>query len=445
MGAMLINPDAVGSVIEVLREDATDVFYVEAHQHIYAAAIALYRKNVPVDSVTVYQQLTEDGHLDVSGGAAYIGELTSAVPTSANVEYYARIILDLSVQRRLILTCTSIAGQAYDGADGVSELLDTAESAIFGIAQKRQSNPIWKVGDLVPASIEEIERIVKEQSGIRGLATGFASLDECLSGLQPSDMIVLAARPSVGKTAFALNIAANVGVRQRKGALIFSLEMAKEQLTQRLLCMQGRINSARLRTGYLAKDELPKLIQAANDLSEAPIFIDETPNIPMLEIRSKARRHMAQHEIHLIIIDYMQLMSGSRRAENRQVEISEISRSIKGLARELHVPIMALSQLSREAERDDTGQPKLSHLRESGSIEQDADVVMFLYRPPESKTPQAENLIKVMVAKHRNGPTGHFDMYFHKDYQRFEGMTQDVGGGGAMVEEDYTGDDETPF
>jgi len=446
LGALLLNPDSVGSVIEVLREDAADVFYVEAHQHIYAAAVALFKKNAPVDSVTIYQQLVESGHLDAAGGAAYIGELTGAVPTSANVDYYARIILDLAIQRRLILACTTIVGQAYDGAEGVSELLDHAESSIFGIAQKRQTNPIWKVGDLINASVEEIERIVKEQSGIRGLPTGVASLDECLSGLQPSDMIVLAARPSVGKTAFALNIASHVGVREHKGVLLFSLEMAKEQLTQRLLCMQGHINSARLRTGYLAKEELPKLIRAANALHEAPIYIDETPNIGMLEIRSKARRHMARYPVHLVIIDYMQLMSGRARAENRQVEISEISRGIKGLARELKVPILALSQLSREAERDDTGTPKLSHLRESGSIEQDADVVMFLYRPPAGKTPETENLIKVMVAKHRNGPTGHFDMLFLKDYQRFEMVAKDVDGvSGGMVEEDYGTNDDTPF
>ncbi|HNR33615.1 MAG TPA: replicative DNA helicase [Candidatus Hydrogenedentes bacterium] len=444
LGAMLLDADAAGAINEILRDDGS-VFYVEAHQHIYNAAVSLMNKNAPVDPVTVYQQLSDDGHLDAVGGGAYLGELTSVTPTSANADYYANVILELALQRRLILECNTIAGQAYEFSGKVSELLDDAEAAIFSIAQKRQTNPIQKIGALINDSVEEIERIVKQQTGIRGLPTGVKKLDECLSGLQPSDMIVLAARPSVGKTAFALNIAAHVAVRERKGVLIFSLEMAKEQLTQRLLCMQGHINSARLRTGYLAKDELPKLIRAAGELNDAPIYIDETPNIRMLEIRSKARRHMSQNPCHLVIIDYMQLMSGDRRAENRQVEISEISRGIKGLARELKVPILALSQLSREAERDDTGTPKLSHLRESGSIEQDADVVMFLYRPPEGKTPQAENLIKLQVAKHRNGPTDKFDLLFLKDYQRFENIAKDVDEPSAAAAEDDSFEDETPF
>ena len=443
LGALLINPDSVGTAIEVLGDNPSDLFYVEAHQHIYAATLALFRKNTPIDPVTVYDELKAQGTFDAMGGAAYLGDLMSATPTSANVEYHARIVLDAAVRRRLIASCTLVVGMAYEGEGEVADLLDRAESAVFAIAQTRQRHPIWHIGDLVPASVEQIERLIKEHSTTRGLPTGLKELDRILSGFQPADMIVLAARPSVGKTALALNIAAHAAVKERRGVLLFSLEMAKEQLTQRLLCMEGGIDSAKLRSGFLAKEEMSKLIPAAGRLTDAPIFIDETPNITMLEIRSKARRHMAQHDVQLIIIDYMQLMSGSRRAENRQVEISEISRHIKGLARELHVPILALSQLSREAEKDDTGRPKLSHLRESGSIEQDADVVIILWRP--SKKEEDDNQIELIIAKHRNGPTGIVKLLFLKNYQQFKEPL--VGGrvDESFVPQDDYGDDETPF
>lgn len=444
---MLLNPDAVGAALEVFRDVGADAFYVEAHQQIYGAFLTLFHRNVPVDPVTLCDQLTADGHLESTGGATYIGDLTGAVPTSANATYYAQIVLDAAIRRRLISSCASITGTAYEGEGEVSELLDHAEALVFAISQERQSNPIYKIGDLVKEGVEQIQRMITEHTGVRGLSTGFNDLDTMLSGLQPSDMIVLAARPSVGKTAFALNVARHVAVEGGKSALIFSLEMAKEQLTQRLLCMQGRIDSSRLRSGFLARDEMSKLQPAAAALYEAPIFIDETPNINILELRSKARRHMAQHDLHLVIIDYMQLMSSgmSRRVESRQVEISEISRGIKGLARELHVPVIALSQLSREAEKDDTGQPKLSHLRESGSIEQDADVVMMLWRPPETKLQPNDNRIKLMVAKHRNGPTGTVDMAFVKNFQRFEAVEHAERAEGPIGEDDYIGEDDTPF
>jgi replicative DNA helicase len=442
---MLLNPDAAGSAIEVLRDAGADAFYVEAHQQIYSALLTLYHKSVPADPVTLYDQLALDGRLETSGGAAYISELLSAVPTSASVAHYAQIVVDAAVRRRLISSCSTIVGNAYEGEGEVTELLDEAESSIFAISQTRQSNPIYKVADIVPDSVAQIEQMIQAHSGVRGIPTGYEDLDTMLSGLQPSDMIVLAARPSVGKTAFALNIARNIAVKDKHGVLLFSLEMAKEQLTQRLLCMEGRIDSARLRAGFLARDEMPKLIPAAGRLSDAPIYIDETPNISMLELRSKSRRHMAQYDVKLIIIDYMQLMSSgmSRHVESRQVEISEISRGIKGLARELRVPVIALSQLSREAEKDDTGQPKLSHLRESGSIEQDADVVMILWRPPESKLQQGDNRIKLMVAKHRNGPTGMIDLAFLKNFQRFEAVENIHREDGPIGDEAF--DDETPF
>jgi replicative DNA helicase len=454
LGAMLLNSDAVGTAIEMLRESGSDVFYGEAHQQIYDAIVALFRRNVPVDAVTLGEQLTRDGTLDACGGYTYISDLTGAVPTSANVEYYAQIVLDSAVLRKIITTCTLLAGEAYHTQGEVSELLDRAEAGIFSIAERRQLNPIYRVSDLLEDAIKRIEAVIKTHDGITGLATGFSKLDQMLSGLQPSDMIILAARPSVGKTAFALNMAANASISLNKSVLLFSLEMSKEQLVQRLLCMQGQIDSNRLRTGFLAGREFPKVAHAADTLSRAPIFIDDTPNISVLDLRSKARRHMAQHELHLIVIDYLQLMSSPGRSESRQVEISEISRAVKGLARELRVPVVALSQLSREAERDDSGVPKLSHLRESGAIEQDADVVLMLSRPPAHEAEGNENLINVVIAKQRNGPTGQIKLLFDRTTQRFknlmEGAEEEEYAAAAPVstsfaDEEILEEDDTPF
>ncbi len=451
LGAMLLNPDAVGAALEVLHENAAEVFYVEAHQQIYNAMIELFRKNTPVDEITLLQQLMTEGHLETAGGASYIAELLGAVPTSANINYYAKIVLDAAIRRKLISHCTQIAGTAYEGEGEVEELLDRAESSIFSVAQTRQTNPIYHVRTLVSTAVENIEKLYKSHAGITGLPTGFSELDKILAGLQPSDMVVLAARPSVGKTALALNFAQHAALHENKGVLMFSLEMAREQLTQRLLCMVGSIDSKKLREGFLSGQELRKLPAAADRLYQAPIFIDDTPNISMLEMRSKARRHMAQHDVSLVIIDYLQLMGGSRRAENRQVEISDISRSIKTLARELRVPIVALSQLSREAEKDDTGIPKLSHLRESGSIEQDADVVLMLWRPPAHKrggdedAPFDDPQIKLSIAKHRNGPTGVIDLLFFKNTQQFQTVAKGGERSGVTIDEAPPEDDDTPF
>lgn len=424
LGAMLLNNEVVGTAVEILRENAEDVFYDRAHQHIYQAITTLFSSNRPVDAVTLVHQLNTMGVLEEAGGPAYVGELTGAVPTSANVEYYAKIVLDASILRRLITACTNAAGEAYRAESEVDVILDRAEAEIFAIAERRQLNPIYVVGDLIEDGIERIEKQLKSRSGITGVPTGVHELDTMLGGLQGSDMIVLAARPSVGKTAFSLSIGAHVAARQNKGVLLFSLEMGKEQLIQRLLCMEGEVNSRKLREGFMAGNEFNKVVRAATVLENAPFYIDDTANISVLELRSKARRHASQHELSLIIVDYLQLMQGSRRAENRQVEISEISRAIKGLARELRVPIIALSQLSREAEKDDSGAPKLAHLRESGAIEQDADVVMMLFRPPKHESEGNENLIKLHVAKHRNGPTGMISMLFEKDLQRFRDIAR---------------------
>lgn len=454
MGAMLLNPDAVGTAVEILRDDPADTFYVDAHQHIYSAILKLARENIPVDLITLSEALTRDGALEKSGGAVYIADLTDAVPTSANVEYYAKIVLEAALRRKLITICTRCASEAYKSEGEVDDLLDLAESEIFSIAQQRQLNPIHRVSELLQDGIKRIEQQMKNDGGITGVPTGFNKLDEMLSGMQPSDMLILAARPSVGKTAFCLNVAANAANYHGKGVLLFSLEMAKEQLVNRLLCMVGQVDSNRLRSGFLARSEFPKLQQAAATLDKAHIYIDDTPNISVLELRSKARKHKAQHPLDLLIIDYLQLMQGSSRAESRQVEISEISRSIKGLARELKCPIIALSQLSREAEKDDGGAPKLSHLRESGAIEQDADVVMMLSRLPVSEQEGRENVILLTVAKQRNGPTGPVELLFEKNIQRFRNLDGDGGhhepppyqsfeDDGPI--EEYYEEDDTPF
>ena len=454
LGAMLLNPEAVGTAVEVLRDDPADIFYVDAHQNIFGAILKLSRDNVPVDMVTLTEALTRDGALEKSGGAAYIAELTDAVPTSANVEYYAKIVLEAALRRKLITICTRCAGEAYKNEGEVDELLDATESEIFGIAQQRQLNPIHRVSELLEDGIKRIEQQMKHDGGITGVPSGFSKLDVMLSGMQPSDMIILAARPSVGKTAFCLNVASNASTLHEKGVLVFSLEMAKEQLVQRLLCMVGQVDSTRLRSGFLARSEFPKLQKAADMLSKAHIYIDDTPNISVLELRFKARKHAAQHPLDLLIIDYLQLMTGSARAENRQVEISEISRSVKGLARELKCPVIALSQLSREAEKDEGGAPKLSHLRESGAIEQDADVVLMLSRLSVAEQEGRENVIRLTVAKQRNGPTGVVELLFEKNIQRFRNLDGGHDDGDAPPYqpfdddgpvEDYYEEDDTPF
>ena len=457
LGAMLLNPDAVGPVTEILQGNASEVFYAPAHQYVYDAIINLYAKSQPIDAITLKDQMERNGTIDDAGGLAYITELTGAVPTSANVQHYARIVLDASILRRVISSCSNVIAEAYDSPEDVNKLLDAAESNIFKIAEQRQLNPILKVADLLEASIHRIEQQMKAGSGITGIATGFTKLDEMTSGFQPSDMVVLAARPSVGKTAFCLNIASNAGVQHGKNVLIFSLEMAKEQLVQRLLCMEGRINSERLRSGFLAQSEYPKIQSAADTLSRAAIFIDDTPNIGVLELRSKARKHASIHGgVDLLIIDYLQLMTGAGRAESRQVEIAEISRSIKGLARELSCPVIALSQLSREADKDDGGAPKLSHLRESGAIEQDADVVLMLSRPAAHDAENLPDLIHLNVAKQRNGPTGEANLLFDKKLQRFKNLADQgasysepppeasMAYSNTQVEDDYE-EDDVPF
>ena len=453
LGAMLLNPDTVGNAIEILQGQPSDLFYFPAHAHIYEAMIHLYREGRPLDALVLKERLLAAGRLEDIGGLAYIADLSSVVPTSANIDHYARIVLDKSLLRRLISSCTHIVAQAFEAPEDVAKLLDKAEGSLFQIAEQRQVNPIEPIDVLLKESVDRIETNIKAHSAVTGLATGIDKLDELTAGFQPSDMVVLAARPSVGKTAFALNVARHAAVENRKGVLIFSLEMSKSQLVQRLLCMQGKVNSMRLRTGFLAADEFRKIQHAAGELHGAPIHIDDTPGITVMELRAKARRHAARHECGLIIVDYLQLMSGTGRSESRQTEIAEISRAIKGIARELRLPVLALSQLSREAEKDDTGRPKLSHLRESGAIEQDADVVLMLYRPKMEFQPGMDALpVNLDLAKQRNGPTGEVSLLFERNHQRFSVLMEPGKGRPAAAEPEHPGgyapdygDDESPF
>lgn len=423
LGCMLLNPDAVGTAIEILRENPKDVFHAEQHQHIYKAVIDLFRKPAPVDALTLMNQLKANDALEDAGDATYLADLTDAVPNSANVEYYANIVLDAAIRRNLIKICDKLSSKAFEDNEDVRNLLDTAEQDVFKIAEQRQTSPVYSLRELVTAGVERLEKLKTSRSGITGLATGYPDLDRMLMGMQPSNMVILGARPSVGKTAFALNVARNVAVRDHKPVLIFSLEMSKEEITQRMLCLEAELDMERLRDGFQADKEFQKLPAAADRLLKAPIFIDDTPNINVLDIRSKARRHFVEHEdTALVIVDYLQLMSAVtvKKNETRQNEISEISRAVKALARELGVPVLALSQLNRQVERDsDSGEPRMSHIRESGSIEQDADVILLLWRP--GKDPDSHD-VKLAVAKQRNGPTGIVDLQFIKPVQRFHSV-----------------------
>lgn len=438
LGAIMLRPSSVSDALEILHGGETEVFFIPAHQAIFNAQMSLFAKGVPIDIVTLVAEIGTNKAFESVGGDSYLAELFDAVPTSANIEYYAKIVLEKSLRRRLIEMCALVTSESYRTEQDVEGLLDNAEQQIFSLNQQRQTNKIHALADLLKPTIAIIEKNLKSGEHVTGLATGFNGLDNLLSGLQASDMVILAARPSVGKTALALNIAANAATRNGKSVLVFSLEMAKEQLTHRLLCMAGAVDSSRIRKGFLADQEFPKIQEAANILMDARIYIDESAGLTPLDLRSKARRFASQQPLDLIIIDYMQLMHTGGRNENRQTEISEISRSIKGLARELSIPILTLSQLSREADKDDRGAPKLSHLRESGAIEQDADVVIILSRPPADDREDHGNLIYANVAKHRNGPTGRADLLFQSHIQRFVDADTGYGAQREAREDTYS-------
>ena len=418
LGSMLIEEEAIVHAVELLDEA---VFYKNAHRHIFSSLLALYKANVPVDLVTVTDALKQRNLLDDVGGASYLATLTTIVPTAANAEYYCRIVKQKAILRELIRATTHIAGECYEEAQEPDLLLDKAEALIFDIASKKLKRDAVAMKDIIKSSIEMIDALYQRKGAITGLPTGFAELDQQLAGLQVADLIVIAGRPAMGKSSLALCVAEHVAMSQKMGVAIFSLEMSKENLVQRMLCSHARINAHHVRSGMLSTSDWPTLTKAAGKLSEAPIFIDDSPSMSILELRAKARRLKSRYDMQLVILDYLQLMEESSYAENRQQEISVISRSLKALARELNVPVIAVSQLSRAPERRESFRPRLSDLRESGAIEQDADVVLMLFRE-EYYNPTEENkgTAEVIIAKQRNGPTGSVKLAFIKDYTRFE-------------------------
>src|SRR5919206_1479861 len=408
LGAILLHNDAFNLAAEAI--DAHD-FFRDAHRRIFDKMVALAERGGAIDLVTLKEELGRSGDLDEVGGPAYIAALVDGVPRSTNVEHYARIIKEKATLRNLIFSANKIVASAYDAEEEADLILDQAEHAIFAIADKKVRDGFVSLRDLAQGSLETIEKLSARKELVTGVPTGFTDLDEMTSGLQSGDLVIVAARPSMGKTSLVLNMAQHVGTKTDMTVGFFSLEMSKEQLFMRMLTSEARIDAHRFRTGYLSEKDYGRLSQALGTLAEARVFIDDTASIGVLEMRAKARRLKAEHGLHLLIIDYIQLMQGRGRFENRQQELSSISRSLKGLAKELGVPIIALSQLSRAAETRSDHRPQLSDLRESGALEQDADVVMFIYRedqyadknaPPSDATGIAE----LIIAKQRNGPTG---------------------------------------
>lgn len=417
LGAMLLSHDAVIVAMEKLQSQD---FYRDVHRIIFEAMEHLHRENKEIDVITLPDELKRMKKLDDVGGLEYVLNLPNLVGSAANIEYYANIVAEKALARNLISTCTELTTEAYDGQKETEALLDDAERRILQLSDTKNRGDFASVGAVVEVTLDKITKLYENKAGLTGLPTGFRDLDRMTSGLQPSDLILVAARPSMGKTAFTLNIAQNVGVRQHKTVAFFSLEMSQEQLVQRLLCQIAHIDSQKLRTGQLNSDEeWTRLTNACDKLYESPIYIDDTPGISVAEMRSKARRLKSEHGLDLIIVDYLQLMQG-RNAESRQQEISEISRSLKALARELKVPLIALSQLSRSVESRQDKRPMLSDLRESGALEQDADIVSFLYREDYyDKETENQHITEVILAKHRNGPVGSVKLYFKNEFTLF--------------------------
>ncbi|MBI3573224.1 MAG: replicative DNA helicase [Candidatus Kerfeldbacteria bacterium] len=413
IGALLIDRDALVKIADILGPED---FYVDKHRLIFDAMLTLYGRHEPIDIVALSNLLQERGHLESIGGRSMIVGLSNTVPTAANIVQYAQIIQKKATLRRLITAASSILQQGYQDMEDVPSLLDTAEQSLFAVSQRYLKQNFINIRDVLDDAFDRIDQLHHEGGQLRGVPTGFTALDNLLGGLQKSDLVILAARPSVGKTSLALDIARNVAVKSKQPVGIFSLEMSKEQLVDRLLVAQADIDLWKMRTGRLKDDEdFQRIGHAMGLLAEAPIFIDDSATANIMEIRTKARRLQAEHkQLGLIVVDYLQLME-SRSSENRTQEVSEITRGLKSIARELHVPVLALSQLSRAVESERPPIPKLSHLRESGSIEQDSDVVMFIYRPAvydHDIADEKKNLAEIHIAKHRNGPTGRVRLSF---------------------------------
>lgn len=423
LGSMLMDKEAITFGIELLEKNS---FYKIANSEIFDVIVCLYDNDKAVDIVTVIEELKKRNKLEKVGGPAYVTELAGIVPTSANIEHHAKIVREKHLLRSLIEKATRIITESYESGQDVEDLLDRAEELIFDITSthKRQLQ-LAHLKDIVKSTIETIDKLYQRKENITGIASGYSDLDVMTAGFQSSDLIVIAGRPSMGKSALAVGMLEHVGLDLKKPCAYFSLEMSKDQLAQRMLCSRARVNSHKVRTGFLSQADWPKLVKAAGLLSESPIYIDDTPGISALELRAKARRLKSRHDIQFLIVDYLQLMRGRSGIENRQQEISEISRSMKALARELEVPVIALSQLSRAVEQRADHRPQLSDLRESGAIEQDADVVMLLLRE-EYYDPTEENqgIAEVIVAKQRHGPVGTVKLAFLSEYTKFENLAR---------------------
>ena len=433
LGGVLLDMHALDRVVEVM---GADDFYRGSHRKIFRAMLTLSEKGEPIDLITLADTLKARGELQEIGGATYLAELADKVPSAANIVHYARIVREKAVLRSLINVCSEIVTRCYNGEEDIERFLDEAERLIFDVSEKRIRPSFFKMGDMIMDTIKLVEKLYERKELVTGVPTGFLDLDRMTAGLQPSDLIIVAARPSVGKTAFVLNIAQYVTLHANTAVGIFSMEMAKEQLVLRMLCSEARVDNAKVRTGYLGERDFPRLAMAAGRLAEAPIYIDDTPAQNVLELRAKTRRLKREANIGLVIIDYLQLMRGLDAQENRTQELSEISRSLKSLAKELNIPVVALSQLNRQVEQRADKRPVMSDIRESGSIEQDADVIMFIYRDEVYKPDsQDEGVAEIIIGKQRNGPTGTVRLAFRKEYTRFDSLVEHAEPPSEVVEE----------
>ncbi|MEZ5408376.1 MAG: replicative DNA helicase [Acidimicrobiales bacterium] len=431
LGAMLLSREAIAEVVEILEPEH---FYKPAHGHLYEAILSLYSSGEPVDAVTVADELKRAGMLDEVGGPAVLLDFQATTPAISNAYHYAKIVEEHALLRRMISVSNEIAEMAYSVPEDVLQAVDDAEAKMFDVAQRRVTNTTAAIRDLLPANLDRIEMLYDRGEAITGMSSGYLDLDEKLAGLQPNALYVVGARPAMGKTAFALGMACNSAMKDRKPVLIFTLEMSQLELSQRLLCSEALVDSGKVKTGRLEEAEWTRISHAVGRLAEAPIYIDDNPHTSIMDIRAKARRLKSREgDLGMIVIDYIQLMSGRSNAESRQVEVSEISRNLKILARELEAPVIALAQLNRSLEQRTDKRPMLSDLRESGSLEQDADVVLFLYRDEvyDEASPD-KGVAEVIVAKHRNGPTGRVRLAFRGQYTRFDNMarTSPPKGGG---------------
>jgi len=428
LGGILIENEAVNKVMEILTADD---FYRDAHSRIFNALISLSERDEPADLITLTNELRKIDQLDSIGGASYLASLIDSVPTAANIEYYAKIVKEKAILRKLIQTSTEIITQSYQDRGDVEGFLDEAERAIFEISEKRVKPSFYSIRDIVKESFKTIERLFEKKELVTGVPSGFKELDRLTAGFHASDLIIVAGRPSMGKTALCLNLSQYAAIEKRIPVAIFSLEMSKEQLVIRMLCSEAQVEGTRLRTGFLTESDWPKLTLAAGNLSDAPIFIDDSAAISVLELRAKARRLKGEHGLGMLIIDYLQLMKGRTRVESRQQEISEISRSLKALAKELNIPVIAVSQLSRKTEERTGNRPQLSDLRESGAIEQDADLILFLYRDEvynRSEDNPNKGKAELIIGKQRNGPIGKIDLAFLDKFTTFKELYKGESG-----------------